>query len=287
MRDRFDIAGSLLGLAVCCWLAAAPAYGQPKPGQHTSRVDPRQEAALANAGLNEQLGTTVPLELVFQDETGRDVRLGDYFDGERPVVLNLVYHDCPMLCSVLLNALTETLQELEWVPGQEFDIVTVSFSPVETPAMAARQKEQYLAQLGRPAAAAGWHFLTGPEASIAALAQAVGFGYQWVDTQREYAHPAVLMFVSGEGVLTRYLYGLAYPPRDVRTALVEASEGKVGNVLDRVVLYCFQFDPDANSYVLHAVNLMKVGGLLTVLALGAVLVGFWRRERRELDETTA
>jgi protein SCO1/2 len=266
--------GLLAGLLLLGTAAAAQPSGQ-------------RPAAFEGVGVDEQLGTPVPPDLAFFDEAGRRVALGTYFQTGRPVLLNLAYHTCPMLCNVLLEGLTKTLRELDWTPGREFEVLTVSFNAIETPALARRQKDRYLAALGRPEAAAGWHFLTGDTASIGRLTRAVGYRYRWVAAQQEFAHPAALVFLSGEGKVSRYLYGLEVAPRDVRTPLVEASEGKVGSVLDRVMLYCFQYDPNANSYVASAQNIMKIGGLLTLLALGAVLLVFWRREGRRAGDAVA
>lgn len=262
------IVGALLLLALGL---TAPAWAQ-----RTGELPP----VFDGVGIDEQLGTTIPLGLVFQDEAGASVPLEAFFDGTRPVVLNFVYHECPMLCSLLLDGLTRTLQAMDWTPGQEFDILTVSFSGTETPLLAARQKDRYLTMLGKPEAAPGWHFLTGSAANIEALAASVGFQFKWVEDAEEYAHPAALLFLSGEGQVTRYLHGMDFPPRDVRTALVEASQGQVGTAVDKLILYCFRYDATANSYVPHAINLMKVGGLVFVLVLGGVLFVFWRKESR-------
>ena len=252
------------------------------PGVQTATAQPSETlpSVFDDVGIDERLGEALPLETVFRDEEGREVRLGDYFDGSRPVAMNLVYHECPMLCSLLLTEFTRTLQEMEWQPGAEFEVVTVSFSATEDPAIASRAKEKYLAQLGRPEAGSGWHFLTGEDESIRALADALGFRYRWVESTREFAHPAALIFASGEGLITRYIHGMGYPPADVRKALVEASEGRVGTAVDRILLYCYRYDANANSYVLHARNLMKLGGFLTLLLLATGLALFWRRERR-------
>lgn len=251
-----------------------------------AQVSGQSPAILEGVGVEEHLGEPIPLDLVFQDETGREVQLGEYFDGTRPVILTMTYHDCPMLCNLILDAFSTTLRGFAWTPGDEFEIVSVSFAPDETPEIAARQKRRYITEVGKEEAAAGWHFLTGDEASIQQLADAIGFQYKWVEEQQDYAHPAVLTFLSGEGMISRYLFGLEYPQRHIRNALVEASEGKVGTTLDQVILYCFQFDPNANSYVLHAVNVMKLGGLLTVIVLGLFLFAFWRREQREVERAS-
>ncbi len=264
----------MLAAVLAAGLAVCPAFAQPSG---------RVPEAFKGVGVDEQGGSMLPLDLAFRDEAGRPVRLGQYFDGEKPVLLNLVYHNCPMLCNLVLDGLTASLKDMSWTPGEEFEVITVSFSHLEGPDLAARQKALYLERLGKPRAAAGWHFLTGSQADIAALAAAVGFQFRWVEAQQEYAHPATLIFLSGNGKISRYLYGLEYPARHVRSALVEASEGKVGSAIDQVVLYCFQYDPNANSYVPHAINIMKLGGLLTMTLVGAMLLLFWRRESRQPD----
>ena len=233
--------------------------------------------------MQEQLGDYLDPNLTFTNAAGETVTLGDYLDGETPLILNFVYHNCPMLCHVVLDGLTASLREMEWVPGEQFEVLTVSFNHEETYEVAARQKARYLRDLGKPEAEAGWHFLTGSEANIAALTQGVGYSFAWVEATQEYAHPSVLVFVGGDGKITRYLHGIDYHPRNVRTALVEASEGTVGTTLDKLILYCYQYDPSANSYVLHATNIMKASGVLTLIALGLTLFIFWRREGARLD----
>ncbi len=234
--------------------------------------------SLKEADVTEHLGETIPTDLVFTDAEGKSVTLGDYLGGKRPVLLNLAYHECPMLCSLLLDGLTASLREMDWVPGEKFDILTVSFSHEETPQQAATQKTRYVERLGKPEAADGWHFLVGDEANIRRLTDAVGFGYAWDEAGEQYAHPAVLVFLSGEGLITRYMYGIAFEPFDVRNSLIEASQGQIGSTIDRLILYCFQYDPEAGSYVPIALNVMRLAGLLTVVLLGGLLIWFWRRE---------
>ncbi len=242
-------------------------------------------------GIEEQLGEEIPGDLLFLDKNGREVAIGSYFDGETPVLLNFVYHECPMLCSLMLTEFTKTLKDLHqqdgWTPGDQFDVVTVSFSATEIPEQAARAKDRHITQLGVEEAADGWHFLTGSDDSIQALASAVGFSFKWMDDTQEYAHPAALMFVSGSGVITRYIRGMAYDSRDVRLATVEASEGRVGSAADKIFLFCYRYDPDANSYVADAWNLMRGGGVLTLLLLGGTLLLYWRRERRTLTRAVS
>lgn len=243
---------------------------------------------LEGVGVDEHLGEHVPRDLVFRNEEGKPVPLGTYLDGETPVLLTMVYHSCPMLCNLLLDGLTtQTLKPMSWTPGDEFEIVTVSFNHREGPEIARKRKAEYVEALGRPEAADGWHFLTGDEETISQLAEAVGFSFNWIEEKQQYAHPAALMFLSGEGKISRYLYGLETEPRNARNALVEASDGKVGSVLDQAVLYCFQYDPNENSYVANAFNIMKLGATLTVLLIGLGLFILWRREHRNLSEMEA
>ncbi len=234
--------------------------------------------------IDEKLGDTVPLDVTFRNEQGEPVTLGQYFDGDRPVMLTLNYYDCPMLCPMMLDQYTRTLRGIDWVPGKEFEAVTVSFDPDETPAMARRQKKSYVEALNKPGAGAGWHFLTGNKASIKALTDAVGFNYKKVEGKDEYAHPTAVIFLSGHGKVTRYIYGMEIPSSDTRQALVEASNGTVGNVMDQIRLYCYQFDPNANSYTADAFAIMRIGGVLATILMGGLLFFFWRRERSKLEQ---
>ena len=236
--------------------------------------------------IDEKLGETIPLDLTFRNEQGEVVSLGQYFDGDRPVMLTLNYYDCPMLCPMMLDQYTRTLKGIDWVPGAEFEAVTVSFDPDETPAMARRQKKGYIDALNKPGAGTGWHFLTGDQASIQALTDAVGYHYKKVEGKDEYAHPTAVMFLDGNGKVTRYIYGMEIPPSDTRQALVEASNGTVGNVMDQIRLYCYQFDPNANSYTADAFAIMRIGGVFVTFLLGGALFFFWRRERSSLEQDT-
>jgi len=235
--------------------------------------------SLNGVGLTQKLGDTIPLDIVFQDENGDSAPLSTYFEAGRPVILNFVYHDCPMLCSVVLESLTETLKLIPWTPGDEYDVLSISFSAIETPEMAAATKSRIMLKLNKQSAEKGWHFLTGSEESIARLTEAVGFEFKWVTSTQEFAHPSALIFLGDNGLITRYINGINYPSAEVRQAIVEASDGEVGSALDQVLLYCYRYDPDSNSYVLHATNLMKLGGLFTLLVIGFGLLIFWRRER--------
>jgi protein SCO1 len=237
-------------------------------------------AALREVAFDQRLGERLPLELAFRDEAGREVRLGDYF-GKRPVVLSLVYYECPMLCTLTLNGLVSALGVLPWAPGQEFELVTVSFDPRETPAQAAAKKRAYLARYKHPQAAKGWHFLTGDEETLRALTAAVGFRYAWDDASRQFAHPAGVMVATPDGRLARYLFGVEYAPKDLRLALVEASAGRVGGPVDHLLLFCYQYDPATGRYGAALMRVLRLGGVLTLLALAAFFVVSMRRERAQ------
>ncbi len=221
----------------------------------------------------------LPLDVELRDEQGRSVRLGQYF-GKKPVVLTLVYYECPMLCTLTLNGLAGALRTLSFDAGKEFEIVTVSFEPKDTPALAAAKKAAYLERYQRPGAEAGWHFLTGDADQIARLTGAVGFRYAWDEATRQYAHPGGIVVATPEGRLARYLYGVEYAPRDLRLALIEASAGKIGTKVDQIVLYCYQYDPSTGRYSAALMRMIRVGGAATVLGLGAFVVVMLRREKQ-------
>ena len=231
-------------------------------------------------GFDQRLGESVPLDAEFRDEEGRTVRLGDFF-GRKPVVLNLVYFDCPMLCTVSLNGLTSALDVASVTPGQEFELLTISFDPRETPGLASAKKKAYLARYKRPGAGAGWHFLTGDKASIDRVTRAVGFRYAWDGETKQFAHPAGLLVLTPEGTISRYLFGIEYSPKDLRLAIVESGEGKVGGPVDDFLLFCYQYNPLTGRYSASILNLVRVLAVLTVLALGGFVYSMWRREKAD------
>jgi protein SCO1/2 len=231
---------------------------------------------MEGVGVTEQLGAQLPLDLEFTDESGRPVRLGDYFDGRRPVILTLNYYNCPLLCGLLLNGMLEAIKPLTWTPGQEYQLVTLSFDPLEGPSLARAKKQNYVNEYGRSAAAAGWHFLTGKREPIKALTAAVGFAYRWDEAQQQWMHPATLIVCTPTGKVSKYLGGVTFDPRTIRLALVEASEGKVGTFFDQIFLTCYHYDADAGRYVGSAVAFMRLGGGLTLAALAVTLVAVWR-----------
>lgn len=244
---------------------------EPLPGQ------------LEGVGIEERLGAQVPLDLVFTAEDGRRVRLGELITGERAVLLTLVYFRCPMLCGLVLNGLVDALKELRLTAGKNFDIVTASIDPLETPTLARLKKQAMLREYGRPEAAAGWSFLTGDETSIRALAQSVGFGYRWVEERNEYAHAAAVMVLTPDGRVSRYLYGVLYEPRTVRLALAEAGVGTVASASERFLLYCFHYDANQGRFVVAARNIMRLGGVVTAAVVGVWLgCAWWGRGRRRV-----
>lgn len=237
-------------------------------------------AILRDIGWDQRLGETVPGDIALRDETGKEVQLSDFL-GKRPLVLSLVYYDCPMLCTLTLNGMASALNVLSYDAGREFEIVTVSFEPKETPALAAAKKKGYLTRYKRPSAEQGWHFLTGDAGELARLTKAVGFRYAWDEQTKQYAHPAGILVLTPEGKIARYLYGVEYAPKDLRFALIEASQGKIGTPVDSAILFCYQYDPTTGKYTAAAMRLMRAAGVLTVLGLGGFLIAMLRRERAQ------
>lgn len=228
--------------------------------------------------VDETLGGYLDMDLAFVDHDGKQVRLGDYFDGERPVLVTLNYYRCPTLCNLQLNALTRTLEAFAWTPGEQYRIVTVSIDPRENAELAANKRASHLDALGR--GDVDWNFLTGDAAQVMMLAAQLGIGYAYDAEQDQYAHPAVLMFISPEGKVARYLYGLEYNPNDLKFALMEAAEGRVGSPVDKLILSCFHYDATLGEYGPFAMGIMRLGGAGMVLIVGIPLIIVWRRERR-------
>lgn len=252
----------------------APGYKQ-EPGQTSSALP----AALREIGFDQNLDKQVPLDTEFKDESGRTVKLGDYF-GKRPVVMVFAYYDCPMLCTMVINGLASALDVLSLEPGKDFEIVTVSFDPRDTPATATAKKAAYISRYKKPNASASWHFLTGGQASIDRLTKAAGFRYVWDKDTKQFAHPTGVIVLTPDGRLARYLFGIEYGPRDLRYAIVEASGGKVGSPVDSLLLYCYHYDPTTGRYGLGIMRAIRIAGAGTVLALGAFVVVMVRREKR-------
>jgi len=259
----------LLGLIIGLFM---PTYGQV--------VDENPEQ-LKNIDVVEHLGESIPLNLEFVRDNGDTVNLESYFHQGKPVVLVLGYYTCPMLCNLVMNGLASSINELVWKPGNEYQIVSASIDTTETDLVAGAKKANYLKEIKFKNIENGWDFLTTSSNNTALLAEAVGFKYFYDEDQKQYAHPAVLVVLTESGVISRYLYGIEYKERDFRLALLEASEGKIGSTVDRLILYCFHYDPNAGSYVVFAGNVMRAGGVLTVVIFGSALAVLWWHERRK------
>jgi len=254
----------------------------PPPGKAATEKIPM----LRDVGIDQtKLNNHVPFDATFVDEAGREVTFGQYF-GTRPVVLVLAYYECPMLCTQVLNGSVGSLEALTFNPGNEYDVVVVSFDPGETPAMAARKRESWIKRLGRPGTEAGVHFLTGRPESIAALTQAVGFKYAYDQAIDQYAHPAVMTILTKDGRVSRYLFGIEFAPVDVRLALVEAADNKIGSVIDQVLLFCYHYDPETGSYGFAIMTIVRAAGILTVLAIAMSIFLTLRRDRRQATAVT-
>jgi len=268
----------VLFFATTCAFAQIPRQPGPSSPLYGARTETGNPSsglpkALRNVGIDQKLDQQLPLDLVFHDESGQDVKLGDYF-GQKPVVLALVYYDCPMLCTQILNGMVTSFRVLPFQIGKDFDVVTVSFDPRETSALAATKKKvyvNYLPEKMRPAATNGWHFLTGDQANITKLTEAVGFRYYYDEATKQFAHASAIMVATPHGKLSRYFYGIEYAPRDLRLGLIESSANKIGSPVDQLLLYCYHYDPATGKYGAAVMRIMRVAGVITVLAIVAML----------------
>lgn len=263
----------------------SPLYSPRKyePGKEVASGLPKQLNAV---GINQRLGEMLPLEASFKDENGKDVILGDYFNKGRPVILALVYYECPMLCNQVLNGLTGTLKGIALDTGKDYDVVAISFDAKENgkPDLARNKKASYMERYGRPGTEKGWHFLTGEQAAIDRVTESVGFTYEWDEATKQFAHASGIMIVTPEGRLSRYFYGIDYAPRDVKLGLVESAENKVGSVTDQLLLYCFHYDPSTGKYGFAILNLMRAAAVATLLGMGTMGFVFWRRNKSKRQE---
>jgi protein SCO1/2 len=266
------------GILLSLILLASSAFGQAMSTGIMSPPSNVRPPYLQNVGIEQHLNGQVPPDLTFVDDAGRTVKLGDYF-GKKPLILNLVYYNCTMLCGEALAGLAGSMKMVKFNVGDEFDVITVSFNPRETPEIAAAKKQDYLKRYGRPGAASGWHFLTGPAESINALTKAVGFQYQYDPKSNQYAHATAIMVLTPQGRISRYFYGVDYPPKDLRMGLVEASQGKIGNAVDAVLLYCYHYDPTTGKYGAIISNILRLGAGFTILLLGGMIFILWRLDK--------
>lgn len=283
MRRTTTLGWTPAGALAAVVLTAAAAFAQPSqplsvPAPGTAAT--AQIPALRDAGIDQRIDNPVPADAEFVDEAGRTVRLGQFF-GARPVVLVLAYYECPVLCGQVINAAASSIMPLDFTAGKEFDVLVVSFDPGETPGMAAAKKQAFLARYGRPETAGAIHFLTGRQDSIDALTRAVGFRYTYDATLDQYAHPAVMTILTPDGRVSKYLFGIEFAPRDLKFALIEAADGKVGTAVDQAVLFCYLYDPETGRYGFAIMTAVRAAGLLTLGGLGTFILVALRRDRRQ------
>ncbi len=269
-------------------LQAQPGVPQPNSPLYGARPVPGQVAtglpkALKNVGIDQKLNEQIPLDAVFKDEQGREVKLGEFF-GKRPVVLSFVYYTCPMLCTQVLNGMLGSFRQVSFNIGEQYEVVTVSFDPRETPELAAAKKQTYVKGYNRAGAEASWHFLTGDAANIKRLTDAAGFRYVWDDQTNQFAHASGIMVLTPEGKLARYFYGIDYPPRDLRLGLVEASQNKIGTPVDALMLYCYHYDPATGKYGAVVMNIVRLAGGVTVVLIVGLLLVLRRRSGAVVSE---
>ena len=275
------IVASVLVLGAMSAISALPVFAQAMGPMAPSAADNQRNAKpsiLDQVGIDQRLGAQVPLELKFRDELGKEVALGSYFKGTRPVLLALVYYDCPMLCNQVLNGMASALSVLKFSAGNEFDVLAVSFDPHDTPKSAAARRQSYLTRYHRPSADEGTHFLSGEPAAIASLTKTVGFRYAWDEHTKQFAHSSALILLTPQGKVAQYYYGIEYSPKDMRLGMIEASNEKIGNLADQIILYCYHYDPTTGKYGAVIMAFIRIGGVLTMLALGTFIVISVRRE---------
>lgn len=283
-RPLRGLTTSLLFLVLLIFLVLCPAstaFAQAVPKGDLGQAPANQKPAiLDHVGIDQHLNQQIPLDLNFVDENGQPVQLRQYF-GQKPVILTMVYFQCPMLCSQVLSGLTFTLNGMSnFNVGREFNVLTVSFDPRDTPQAARENKERYLKRYRRSGSDQGWHFLTGTKDQIDGLAQALGFRYVWDEENQQFAHGSAIMLLTPDGHIAQYYYGIEYDPRNVRLGLVEASKGKIGTIVDQLLLYCYHYDPRQGRYGAAIFNILRASALATVLILGGFMLLMLRRERR-------
>lgn len=291
---RLAVLPAVLILAFCGTATAQKAEHYNSPLYSPRKYDPSQSEtnglpeALKKIGIEQKLGEKLPLDAEFKDESGRTVKLGEFFNSGRPVILAFVYYECPMLCNEVLNGLTGSLKGISLEAGKDFDVVAISFDASENdkPGLARNKKESYMTRYGRPGTEKGWHFLTGTEGSIKAATDAAGFGFQWDEKSKQFAHAGGVMVTTPDGRLSRYFYGIDYAPRDLKFGVMESAENKVGNAAEQLLLYCFHYDPSTGKYGLAILSVMRIGAVFTLLAMGVMGLVFWRRNKKVSGPTS-
>jgi protein SCO1/2 len=270
------IASSIQSTALGLLLLATTAWGQGMTSGIMAPPPNVRPPGLRNVGIQQNLNTQLPADLQFTDDLGRQVHLGDYF-GKKPMILNFVYYSCPMLCGEELSGLESALRVLKFDVGKEFDVLTISFDPRDTPEAAAKKKEVFLHRYKRPGAELGWHFLVGKPDAIAAITKAAGFEYEYDQKSGQFAHTTAIMILTPEGKIAQYYYGIEYSPKDLRLGLVDASQNKIGNVVDELLLYCYHYDPEKGKYSATIMRVLRLSGVATMLFLGTFLFLMMRR----------
>jgi protein SCO1/2 len=272
------ITASLLGLQAQRLVFPNAALSYDEKVAPMSPTEPIKD--LEGVGIVEKRGSQIDLNLKVKNELGELVTLGSFFDGRHPVILSPVYFSCPGLCNFHLNGVVDTLKKMEWQPGKEFQIIAFSFDSKETSDVAQKKKENYLKMYGKPNASSGFHFVTADEATVQALTQSVGFNFKWSEISKEWAHSSAAIVLTPKGVVSRYLGGVAFEPETMKLALNEAASGKIGNIMERVALYCYQYDPHKSKYALATFRVVQLGGGLMVLLLALWLLPVWWRTRK-------
>lgn len=264
----------LLPSAYCFAQPGVPRVGSPLYGQRPDIGEPSTglPKALQKVSYEQRLNEQLPLDLVFRDETGREVKLAEYFQKGRPVILSLVFYECPMLCNQVLNGLVSSIKTLSFSAGKEFEVLTVSFDPREGPELARAKRDSYLLRYQRPGTEDGWHFLTGDQQSITALTKAVGFNYMYDDATQQFAHASGIVVLTPQGKIARYFYGIEYAPRDLRFGLIEASENRIGSPVDQLLLYCYHYDPATGKYGPVVMRIMRLGGIVSLIGIASLIL---------------
>jgi protein SCO1/2 len=277
-------------LSIALWALSIPALAQ-EPGFPSPGYDMMEPGSLATARLpqlehvtfKQRLNTQLPLDARFKDESGRDVTLGQYFDGKRPVVLAFVYYSCPMLCTQVMNGVSRAVKVLPFTPGDDFDVVFISFDPRDKPETAFAKKTALMNYWSMQNQSGAWHFLTGEEPQITQVTSAAGFFYTWDERTQQYAHLSGVLVLTPDGRLSRYFYGIEYSPKELRLALFESGQGHIGSLVDELLLYCYHYDPTTGRYGAVVMNLVRAGGVLTVLAIAGFILLMRRQERQQME----
>ena len=287
---RFNaVAVATMALMFCTFAAAQKSEHYNSPLYSPRYYDPAVQTSnglpetLKKVGIEQRLGETLPFDSVFKDENGREVKLGEYFSKGRPVVLALVYYECPMLCNQVLNGLTGSMKGVSLGAGKDFDVVAISFDARENdkPELAKNKKASYVERYGRPGTEAGFHFLTGTQESIDAVTKTVGFSYEWDEKSNQFAHASAVIIANPNGKLSRYLYGIDYSPKDLKFGIIDSADNKIGSAADQLLLYCYHYDPSTGKYGFAVLRAMRIGGIATILGMGLMGFVFWRRNKKK------